>query len=137
MAKDLMIGDLARLTATKVNTIRFYEEAGLMPRAMRTHSGRRVYSIPDVERLAFIRHARSLGFSTEKVQSLLALADHPDTDCGTAQQLAAEHLIDVRDKISKLSALEGKLSEIVAEGCESGPASNCRVLEALGCDVTA
>lgn len=132
MARNLMIGDLARETGTKVNTIRFYEETGLMPEAMRTGSGRRIYSAADVERLAFVRHARSLGFGTGSVRSLLALMKEPDKDCGSAQQLAAEHLVDVRAKIASLARLETRLSEIVAEGCEGGPAANCRVLEALG-----
>jgi len=134
VANNLMIGDLARLTATKVNTIRFYEEVGLMPQAMRTNSGRRVYTVADVERLAFVRHARSLGFGTKSVRSLLNLVEHPDKDCGTAQRLAAEHLVEVREKIAKLGELEAKLSEIVAEGCVGGPASSCRVLEALAED---
>ena len=43
----LAIGDLARLTGTKVNTIRFYEEGGLLPQAERTAAGRRIYRDAD------------------------------------------------------------------------------------------
>jgi DNA-binding transcriptional MerR regulator len=88
MTKRLAIGDLARQTGTKVNTIRFYEEIGLLPRAMRTASGRRTYCAADVRRLAFIRHGRGLGFSVEEVRSLLALADEPERDCAEAAAIA-------------------------------------------------
>ena len=64
MARDtrLPIGGLAKRTGTKVNTIRFYEDIGLLPCAARTASGRRTYGDEDVGRLAFIRNARGLGF---------------------------------------------------------------------------
>ncbi len=66
MSKTLMIGDLASATGTKVNTIRFYEETGLMRRADRTASGRRTYDFEDLKRLRFIRRARRLGFETKE-----------------------------------------------------------------------
>ena len=75
MTKRLAIGDLARQTGTKVNTIRFYEEIGLLPLPNRTASGRRTYATADVRRLAFIRHGRGLGFSIDEIRSLFALDD--------------------------------------------------------------
>ena len=89
MTKRLAIGDLARQTGTKVNTIRFYEEIGLLPEALRTASGRRTYDTADLRRLAFIRHARQLGFSIPEIRSLLALSDQPDRDCAEARPLRA------------------------------------------------
>ena len=78
MNKPLMIGDLGRRTGTKVNTIRFYEEVGLLPKPARTASGRRTYGEDDLRRLAFIRHARSLGFGTDMIRFLLDLAAQPE-----------------------------------------------------------
>ena len=125
-----MIGDLARLTGTKVNTIRFYEDIGLLPRAIRTASGRRVYDNPDVRRLAFIRHGRALGFSTDEIRSLLALAAQPDRDCAEAAAIARRHLAGIDLRIDRLNTLREALAD-VAVSCEGGRAANCRVIEAI------
>ena len=132
MSKPLMIGDLARRTGTKVNTIRFYEELGLLPKAVRTAAGRRTYGEDGVRRLAFIRHARRLGFSTAEIRSLLDLTDHPEQDCAKATVIAEGHLSDVRGRIKQLRTLQRELEHMVSE-CGSGRSvADCRILEALG-----
>ena len=130
MPRTLMIGDLARLTGTKVNTIRFYEDIGLLPRAVRTASGRRTYASLDVRRLVFIRHGRALGFSTDEIRSLLALADEPDRDCSEAAAIARRHLADIEVRLARLVALRDALAE-VAVSCEGGRVADCRVMEAI------
>lgn len=130
MTKMLMIGDLAGATGTKVNTIRFYEQIGLMRPAPRTASGRRTYGEPDLRRLRFIRHARTLGFETREIRSLLALSDRPQSDCGKATEIARCHLSDVKRRIAQLGRLKRELTRL-ADSCGGGSASDCRVLEAL------
>ncbi|OJY65180.1 MerR family transcriptional regulator [Sphingopyxis indica] len=130
MTKRLAIGDLARQTGTKVNTIRFYEDIGLLPRALRTASGRRTYGAADVRRLAFIRHSRGLGFSVEEIRSLLALADEPERDCAEAAAIARRHLRDIEMRIARLETLRDALAD-VAISCEGGRAADCRVIEAI------
>ena len=130
MPRTLMIGDLARLTGTKINTIRFYEDIGLLPRAVRTASGRRTYANSDVRRLAFVRQARALGFSTDEIRSLLALADEPDRDCSEAAAIARRHLAGIEMRIARLVTLREALSD-VAVSCEGGRAADCRVIEAI------
>ena len=132
MAKALMIGDLARETGTKVNTIRFYEDIGLLPRAARTPSGRRTYGSDDLRRLTFIRHARTLGFGTAVIRSLLELTDHPERPCDEASEMAVQRLADVEQRIAQLTALGAELRRMVA-GCSRGRrVAECRILEALG-----
>lgn len=130
MPRTMMIGDLARLTGTKINTIRFYEDIGLLPLAVRTASGRRTYASPDVRRLSFIRQGRALGFSTGEIRSLLGLADEPDRDCSEAAAIARRHVADIEVRIARLETLRGALSE-VAVSCEGGRAADCRVIEAI------
>lgn len=130
MAKMLMIGDLAAATGTKVNTIRFYEEIGLMRRAARTESGRRTYGYADLERLRFIRHGRRLGFETDEIRSLLALSDEPGRECAEVTEIAVRHLADVDDKIARLMLLRGELDRM-ARLCAGGPVSECRIMESL------
>lgn len=130
MTKRLAIGDLARQTGTKVNTIRFYEEIGLLPEAPRTASGRRSYDVTDLRRLAFIRHGRQLGFSIPEIRSLLALSDEPDQDCAEAAAIARAHLHDIGIRIARLETMRLALTD-VATTCEGGRAAECRVIEAI------
>ena len=130
MAKMLMIGDLASATGTKVNTIRFYEEIGLMRLPARTQSGRRTYGYADLERLRFIRHARRLGFETAEIRSLLALSDEPGRECGEVTEIAVRHLADVDDKIARLRLLRDELDRM-ARLCAGGTVSECRIMESL------
>ena len=125
-----MIGELARLTGTKVNTIRFYEDIGLLPVAARTASGRRVYVTSDARRLTFVRHGRTLGFSTGELRSLLALVDEPERDCSEAAAIARGHLAQIELRIARLGTLRDALSD-VAVSCEGGRAAECRVIEAI------
>jgi DNA-binding transcriptional MerR regulator len=89
-AARFSIGDLAQQSGTKVETIRYYEKAGLMPSPARTAGNHRAYSQTHADRLAFIRHGRQLGFSLESVRTLLALADEPERDCANVDAIARE-----------------------------------------------
>ncbi|WCP16152.1 HTH-type transcriptional regulator HmrR (plasmid) [Sphingobium sp. AntQ-1] len=127
----MQIGELSRATDTKVTTIRFYEEIGLLGQPVRTASGRRTYGLPDTDRLNFIRNARRLGFSIDEVRSLLALADQPERDCGDAAKIAARHLADVEQRLRQLSALRDELAAMSAAGCCAKTMAECRVIQAI------
>ncbi|NDC59174.1 MAG: MerR family transcriptional regulator [Alphaproteobacteria bacterium] len=125
------IGEVARLTGLKIPTIRFYEAEGLVPAPPRTESGRRLYADAAVRRLAFIRHARGLGFELDDIRSLLDLTDAPDRPCADADQIARRHLAAVEVRIAQLEQLRTELSRI-ARACAGGrPVAKCRVIEAL------
>jgi DNA-binding transcriptional MerR regulator len=124
------IGKLAKAVDVKVPTIRFYEQIGLLPEPDRTDSDRRVYQDDTVHRLAFIKHARRLGFPIEAIRTLLDLADNPNRACEDANILAQEQLTAVETKIAQLQALRAELKRMVTAGCH-GLAGDCRVIEAL------
>lgn len=126
----MLIGGLAKATNTKVNTIRFYEDIGLMPVAARTPSGQRIYTDDDVRRLSFIRHARALGFSTDEVRSLIELKDTPDEDCDIAAQIAASHLASVEHRLVQLKRLRDELTNVVSS-CSGGKVIDCRIIESI------
>ena len=132
MNKPLTIGDLGRRTATKVNTIRFYEEVGLLPKAARTASGRRIYGEDDLRRLAFVRRARSLGFGTDMIRSLLELGEQPDRGCERARDIAVHHLADVDARIRSLESLRTELDRMVSGCGGQRRIADCGILEALG-----
>jgi len=85
----MKIGELAKATATKVETVRFYEKAGLLSPPARTDSNYRSYDAAHLQRLSFIRRARDLGFSLEAVRDLLTLADDRDKPCQAVDTIAS------------------------------------------------
>lgn len=127
----LSIGAVAKATDVKVTTIRFYEQIGLLPEPLRAANDRRVYDERTLRRLAFIKHARQLGFAVDAIRTLLQLSDEPDRPCDQANALAAEQLAAVESKISRLEALRGELTRMVSASCH-GQAADCRVIEVLG-----
>ncbi|MDO9432367.1 MAG: helix-turn-helix domain-containing protein [Pseudomonadota bacterium] len=126
----LSIGALAKATDVKVTTIRFYEQIGLLPQPLRASNDRRVYDERTLSRLAFIKHARQLGFAVDAIRTLLQLSDNPDQSCEQANILAAEQLAAVDSKIIRLQALRGELQRVVSAACQ-GRVSDCRVIEVL------
>lgn len=127
---NMPIGRLARATGVKVPTIRFYEQIGLLPQPERTASDRRMYGDRDQHRLAFIKHARQLGFSIDAIRDLLDLSDHPDRPCDQANALAAAQLRTAEAKIRQLESLRSELKRMVDAAC-CGQVADCRVIEAL------
>lgn len=126
----LGIGELARAAATKVQTIRYYEEIGLISPLERTEGGHRVYGSEHSRRLKFIRHARELGFGIDEIRELLKLSDNPHMSCSTADRIASGHLEQVELRITKLRALRKELKRMVEE-CSHDRVSQCRVIEVL------
>ena len=124
------IGALAQATGTKVQTIRYYEQIGLMPPAARTEGGQRRYTQAHRDRLGFIRHGRDLGFSLAQIRELLDLADRPDRPCDEADAIARTNLDAVRRRIAALQALEAELTRMLDQ-CAGGHVSDCRVIEVL------
>jgi DNA-binding transcriptional MerR regulator len=124
------IGEAARASGVKIPTIRYYEQIGLLPSPPRTDGNRRLYEPGDLHRLAFIRHARELGFEIEAIRALLSLQDHPDQSCAEADEIARAHLAEVERRIASLSALKSELERMI-EGCAHGKVNQCRVIDAL------
>lgn len=125
------IGALAERTGVRVETIRYYEQVGLLPPPERSEGNQRRYGRRHGERLAFIKHARDLGFSVDSIRMLLKLSDSPSLPCDEAHALAVAHLDDVRHKIARLRSLEQELGRIAA-ACAGGVAAcDCAVIEAL------
>ncbi len=128
--RDLTIGRVAEAADCKVQTIRYYEQIGLLPTPPRTAGNQRRYGQADVDRLLFIRHARGLGFPLDAVRDLLSLSNTPDNSCDAADAIARAQLQNVEHRISRLTALKGELERMI-EQCSGGQISNCRVIEAL------
>jgi DNA-binding transcriptional MerR regulator len=128
--QEIGIGDLACATGCKVQTIRYYEEIGLMPEPARTAGNQHRYYERPVDRLAFIRHSRKLGFSLEAIRELLSLSDRPEQPCDAIDQLARRQLEQVERRLARLTMLKSELERML-EQCAGGKVRDCRVIEAL------
>ena len=126
----LSIGDLARATGTKVETVRYYERIGLLPKPSRTAGNYRDYGDSEMARLSFVRRARGLGFSIDQVRALLGMSDDRSGDCAEVDFIANEHLREVDQKIADLTLLRNEL-EAVIQSCGGGTVAQCRIIEAL------
>jgi len=124
------IGTLARLTDTKVDTVRYYERIGLVPEPGRTSGNHRVYGREHLRRLSFVRGARRLGFTLDEVRELIALGQDVERDCSEVHAVARRHLTDVDGKIAHLERLRTELASL-AHQCEGGRIDHCGILDAL------
>src|SRR3954451_2983939 len=124
------IGEAARQSGVKVPTIRYYEQIGLLPAPPRNDGNRRQYDTGDLRRLAFIRHARELGFELEAIRALLSLQDNPNQSCAAADAIARARLSEVDRRIASLTVLKAELERMIDE-CACGRVAECRVIEVL------
>ena len=129
---DIAIGALSQRTHCNVETIRYYERIGLLPRARRAGGGRfRRFDDNDVARLRFIRRARQLGFTLDQVREMLRLAAADgEGACAEARSVAVAHVAEIHAKIMDLQAIERVLAEAIRE-CESGRQARCPLIEVL------
>lgn len=128
--RDLTIGQLAAEAGCKVQTIRYYEENGILPKPIRTMGNQRRYSDKTVAILRFVRHARDLGFSLDDIRQFIALSDREEESCEKVDHIARDHLAEVRRRISMLKGLERELVRMTTSG-KHGTVADCRVIETL------
>lgn len=127
----MRIGELAQQAGIKVDTVRHYEKVGLLPSPPRLANGYRSYNLSHLERLAFIRHCRSLDMSLEDVARLLALETHPESDCATVNHLVDTQIDRVRAKITALQDLEQQLQALRKRCNAQVSVDQCGILQEL------
>jgi MerR family mercuric resistance operon transcriptional regulator len=130
MLKGMQRAELARRTGSNLETVRYYENIGLLPKPPRTTSGYRSYDTAHERRLRFILRARELGFALDEIRQLLRLVDARGEPCAEARDIAALHLADVRAKIADLRRMERVLKDVVAQ-CGDGTLAECPLIETL------
>lgn len=125
------IGQVARQAGIGVETVRYYEREGLLPPPPRSASGYRHYPADSVRRLAFIRHAKALGFSLADIRELLTLKAEPGASSVAVRQLAQAKLMEIREKIAALEKIQQTLEHLVDECPGHVPTADCPILGAL------
>src|SRR5256885_8370321 len=130
MNQRLKIGELAKATGTKVVTVRYYEQVGLLPTSARTTGNYRAYNSDHLNRLRFIRRCRDLGFTLEQVRDLLRLSSQEDQPCDEVNRISAEHLSEIEKKVADLTRLANELRRINQRCHGGGLIADCRIIEA-------
>lgn len=126
----LTIGVLAQRSAVNIETIRYYERIGVMPRPARTPGGYRVYTPDHLKRLTFVRRGRELGFRLEELRDLLRLVDGHNYTCAQVRELTLEHVAAIRRKIADLRVLERAMTAVAAK-CSGNKVPDCPIIDAL------
>ena len=127
----LTIGQVARRVGIGIETIRFYERKGLIEEPPRRESGYRQYGEEDIERLVFIQHAKTLGFSLKEINELLSIRSRPDANSREIKEIASAKLADIDNKIDLLKRMQQTLKKLVAQCPGDGPTCECPILEAM------
>ena len=130
ISKPLTRGGLAARTGCNIETIRYYERAGLLPSPPRSAGGHRLYGEGLIRRLNFVRRSRDLGFTIEEIRELLRLVDGGTYTCGEVEQLARDHIREIRRKIADLRRLQ-RVLETMAARCSGDAVPDCPIIEAL------
>ncbi len=128
--KPFTIGALSKGTGCKIETIRYYERIGLLPKPPRSPGGHRLYQDDHLRRLTFIRRCRELGFTLDEVRGLLRLVDGGAYTCAEVKALTLDHAAELRRKVADLRRMKRVLEEMAAE-CEGGEVPVCPIIDAL------
>ncbi|MDT7040782.1 helix-turn-helix domain-containing protein [Candidatus Nitronereus thalassa] len=126
----MLIGTLSQKTGCHIETIRYYERIGLLPKPLRTEGGRRVYNNEQIKRLGFICRSRELGFSLDEIRTLLRLVDGKKYTCQEVKIITENHLKDVNKKITDLRRLQKTLADISSQ-CKGGQVPVCPIIDVL------
>lgn len=124
----LTIGKLASTAAINVETIRYYERRGLIRQPDKPGVGYRQYDSATLQRVLFIKRAKTLGFSLDEIDSLLALSEG---QCADVQSLAEQKLIRIKAKLHDLQRLEDALQDLVERCSSNADQMHCPIIETL------
>jgi Hg(II)-responsive transcriptional regulator len=129
--EKMTIGQLAREAGINLETIRYYERRGLIPKPPRNASGYRQYSQEDIARTKFIKRSQALGFSLREILEILSLRMEPGKTCGDMKVRVEAKIEDVERKITDLQQMQEALLDLVSKCTGKGPIGDCPILEIL------
>ena len=132
MEQQMMkIGAVATGAAVNIQTVRYYERRGLLPKPPRTESNYRLYSEDTVRRVRFVKRAQELGFTLKEIKELLALRIDARATRADVRKRAEAKIADVEEKIRTLRAMKKTLTRLTAACRGNDSVSDCPILESL------
>lgn len=127
----MKIGELAKAGHCEVETIRYYEKEGLLPKPQRTESGYRVYQARHLDQLLFIRHCRAFGMSLSVIRQLLQVRQQPEASCAAVSTLLDEQLQLLEQQMLQLQQLKAGLLTLRAQCPQAQRVGDCEILKNL------
>lgn len=124
------IGQAAEASGISRKMIRYYEETGLLPAARRSDSGYRHYSEADIRRLQFIRRARDMGFSLERIKQLLGLWQNEQRHSSDVKELVEQYIAELDENIRQMQAMRDELHDWV-DHCHGDDRPECAIIDHL------
>jgi DNA-binding transcriptional MerR regulator len=109
----LRSAELARLAGVSADTLRHYEQKGLLPKAPRSANGYREYPAQACARVRLVRRAVALGFTLDEVSRILAVRDRGGAPCRSVRALAEAKLGVLEHRLSELSAARDSLRAVL------------------------
>lgn len=128
----LKIGQVADRVGVNIDTVRYYERAGLLPPPARRPSGYRCYDNQTIRRLRFIRRAKALGFSLVEIEDLLTISD--EQDVAAVKVAAGRKLADLERRLTELTRIRDALAGLVEHCPGHGDPADCPILGSLNED---
>src|SRR5215831_2823377 len=126
----MRIGAAAEQAGVNVQTLRYYERRGLLPRPPRRESGYREFPSDAVRIVRFIKRSQELGFALDEVEELLRLRSDRRRDRARVRAIAERRIRQIEQKIAQLDAMKRALAHLV-HSCREGAALECPIIEAL------
>ena len=124
------IGQAADASGVSAKMIRYYESIGLIAKAGRSEAGYRRYTQNEVQTLRFIRRSRDLGFSIERIKTLLGLWEDRDRKSADVKDLARQYIAELEEDIRKLQSIRDQLHEL-SDSCHGNHRPDCPILDDL------
>jgi Cu(I)-responsive transcriptional regulator len=123
-------GLLSKKADINIETLRYYESIGLLPKPKRLDSGYRIYSETDLKQLLFIKHAKILGFSLKEIKELLYLKVDKERNCTDVRQIAEKKISEIDFKLKEMEKIKKALTKL-AEKCRNKNAEECPILNEI------
>jgi DNA-binding transcriptional MerR regulator len=123
------IGQASQQSGVHIETIRYYEREGVVPKPGRSVAGRRLYSAGEIVKLRFVKRCRDLGFPIPIIQTFLSFTGQEDRSCGEVKIRVEDHLAKIGAKIENLERLREALLNL-SENCDDETAA-CPMLDSL------
>lgn len=133
-SNSVQIGEIAALAEVSVDTVRYYEKLKLLPKAARTNSGYRVFSVETAERIRFIKQAQEMGFTLSEIKQLF-VSGGGENQCKSVRDLIQTKLTELEEKMQQMKSFKGFLNRHLV-ACENeltahGKAAECPVLTTI------
>ena len=135
MKDEILIKEISEKLDINPKTIRFYEDINLIPKAKRNGSNYRVFSDKDIERISFVKKARTLGLSIEDIKKIIAIREGGDLPFPAVIDILEEQEKQLEIRIREMISFKEKISKVTKNFkenlsvCEQGKI--CGLIEIL------